>query len=266
MSIRIEKESERPALFTRGLYALYGLWFAVLFALLAAFTLCLIALVPGQARRRSIARLGARILFLLTGAWPRIEGLEHLPTGPAVVVANHASYLDGILLTAVLPSDYRFVIKSEVTKVPLMNFYLQRIGAHFVERFDPNKGARDTRRIMQTAANGDSLAFFPEGTFRNEPGLRRFHSGAFKVASRQQLPLVPLTINGTRDMLPADRLLPRPVALHVVISPPLTMTPGADTAAALSYCRSNILRHLDEPDLQPLSAAADGIAPQGQHR
>ena len=103
--------------------------------MLSLGTLGLVTLVPGENRRRGIARSGARLVFRLTGAWPKIEGLEHLPEQASVVVANHASYLDGILLTAVLPHRYRFVIKREITQVPVVNFFLNRIGAHFVERF-----------------------------------------------------------------------------------------------------------------------------------
>lgn len=266
MSKRTENHSERPNWLSRGLHGLYGTWFWLVFGALAAGTLCLIAITPGQTRRRSIARTGARLFFRLTGSWPQLEGLAHLPETAGIVVANHASYIDGILLTAVLSADYRFVIKREVTKVPLMNFYLQRIGSHFVERFDPTRGASDTRKIMQTAASGDSLAFFPEGTFRKEPGLRRFHSGAFKVATRKQLPLVPLTIKGTRRMLPAGSFLPRPGALHIAISPPFPVAPDTDAETALDYCRTRILERLDEPDLLDPAAAADGIAQQGQPR
>jgi len=233
----------------RSAHSLYGLWFGAVFSGLALTALCLIAVAPGQQRRRRIARYGARAVFALTAAWPNISGLRRLPDGPAIVVANHASYLDGILLTAVLPEDYRFVIKREVTQVPLVNFFLNRIGAHFVERFDKQRGASDARRIMQTADEGASLAFFPEGTFHAEPGLRRFHNGAFKVATRGMLPLVPLAIRGTREMLPADRILPRPARLEIMIDDPLLTDDGTDLQTALQHCRTRILSCLDEPDL-----------------
>ena len=191
-------------------HKLYGIWFVIVFAVFGLLAFCLIAITPGEARRRRIAALGAASVFRCAGAWPNISGLEKLPNRPSVVVANHASYLDGVLLTAVLPHRYRFVIKREITDVPLVSFFLKRIGAHFVERFDKQRGATDARKIMQTANNGESMAFFPEGTFRKEPGLRRFQNGAFKIATRSAMPLVPLTINGTRDMLRAETWLPIP--------------------------------------------------------
>jgi len=100
-------KNSRP--FTYFLTRAYGLWFVAVFACTAIFTLGLVAVMPGQDNRRRLARGSARLLFRLTGAWPVVRGLDQLPTQPAVVVANHASYLDGILLTAVLPHRFQFV-------------------------------------------------------------------------------------------------------------------------------------------------------------
>jgi 1-acyl-sn-glycerol-3-phosphate acyltransferase len=236
---------------TNFLSRAYGLWFVAVFACTAILTLGLVTVMPGQDNRRRLARGGARLLFRLTGAWPVIRGLDQLPTDAAVVVANHASYLDGILLTAALPHRFQFVIKREITQVPLVHFFLRRIGAHFVERFDAKKGATDARRIIQTATNGGSLVFFPEGTFRREPGLRRFHKGAFMIAARHGLPLVPLVINGSRSMLPAHEWLPRPGALEVLVQSPLPLTDSANPIQARDESRQAIMKELTEPDLHP---------------
>jgi 1-acyl-sn-glycerol-3-phosphate acyltransferase len=231
------------------LYGLYGLYFITLFASLALVTGCLLAVIPGQMNRRSAARQGGKLLFRLTGTWPDIEGLDYLPAGPSVVVANHASYMDGILLATVLPSRYQFVIKREITSIPGVHWYLRRIGAHFVDRFDVRKGATDARRIIQTATNGGSLAIFPEGTFRLEPGLRRFQNGAFTIAVRNHLPLVPITISGTREMLPAEVWLPKPAQLKVTIHQPYLTDAETDPITARDECRKNICSALNEPDL-----------------
>jgi len=236
---------------TNFLTRAYGIWFVAIFACTAILTLGLVAVMPGQNNRRRLARGGARLLFLLTGAWPVIRGLDQLPTTAAVVVANHASYLDGILLTAALPHRFQFVIKREITQVPLVHFFLRRIGAHFVERFDANKGATDARRILQTATNGGSLVFFPEGTFRREPGLRRFHKGAFMIASRHELPVVPVVINGTRSMLPAHEWLPRPGDLEIQVQSPLPLADSANPVQARDESRQAILKGLAEADLHP---------------
>lgn len=239
---------------------LWGLWFALVFAVMAALAVALACVVPGESRRRRWVRATARAVFRLTGSGPTVHGLERLPDTPAVAVANHASYLDGILLTAVLPERYHFVIKREVTQVPVMHFLLRRVGAHFVDRFDNTRGASDLRRIMATAGSGGSLAFFPEGTFRPEPGLRRFHNGAFAAAKRGGMPLVPVAIVGTRRMLPAGRALPMPARLAVHIGDPVLMRPDGETRAAIETCRARILAVLDEPDLAGDRGAAPDAA------
>jgi 1-acyl-sn-glycerol-3-phosphate acyltransferase len=259
MSERHKSNSLKPGLFTLLGHRLYGIWFWTVFACLASGTLCIFVLRPDERRCRHINRIAAGLVLRLTNSWPHIQGFELIPEEAAVVVANHSSYIDAILLAAVLPDRFRFVIKKEVTQVPLMNFYLNRIGAHFVERFDSQRGAADTRKIFKTAANGDSLAMFPEGTFRTEAGLRGFHKGAFKVAIRKGLPLVPLTIVGTRRMLSAANWLPRPTPLKVIIAEPLHTHSETVLADSMEYCRQHILDTLDEPDLQatPQSSPRD---------
>lgn len=190
------------------------------------------------------------MLLRLTGAMPRITGLEQLPDGPCIVAANHASYVDGVVLTAALPSRFRFVIKREMTRVPLAHFLLRRIGSQFVERFDTRRGASDARRVLALAESRHSLAFFPEGTFHAEPGLRRFQNGAFAAAVRGNLPLVPVVIRGSREMLAAGRWLPRPSPIAVIVKPPVNHNGETDAVAALlQSCRRSILEDLPEPDL-----------------
>lgn len=228
---------------------LYGIaaWFA--FLTVALLLLVVVTVLPGEQRRRTAMRQAARLFLTLTAAPLRIHGLEHLPE-PCIVAANHSSYMDGVILAAVLPPQFRFVIKREVTKVPLVHFFLRRIGSQFVERFDTRRGASDARRILALAESRQSLAFFPEGTFRAEPGLRRFQSGAFAAAVRGNVPLVPVIIRGARQMLSADMWLPRRSSLAVIVKPPVLHN-GEDDAVAelLRACRSSILEDLDEPDL-----------------
>lgn len=238
-------------------HALYGLWFAAVFLVCVPVTLVLVTVLPGLGRRRAAARSGARLLFLATGMGPGIDNRRHLPARPCVVVANHASYLDGIILCAALPPRFAFVIKSEMQRVPLAHYLLRRIGAQFVERFHHGRSARDARTILRRAHVGESLAFFPEGTFHAEPGLRRFRGGAFAVALKAQAPLVPAVIQGSRHALPSRRLLPRPQRLRVTLLEPVD-TAGQTPASLAILSRTRILQHLDEPDLHP---AAETAAP-----
>jgi 1-acyl-sn-glycerol-3-phosphate acyltransferase len=229
---------------------IYGTSAWIIFLVFALTTVLIAMILPGEKNRRRLTRAAARTVFTILGARPKTSGLQHLPSEPCVVVANHASYLDGIILHAVLPERFCFVIKSEMSGVPVAGFLLRRIGAQFVERFDARKGARDMRRLIGISQSGASIAFFPEGTFEKEAGLRRFRSGAFAAAISGGLPLVPVAIRGSRQMLPSGRNLPVPGRLEVEILPPVYHEQGeGDKKQLAAACRNSILEVLGEPDL-----------------
>jgi 1-acyl-sn-glycerol-3-phosphate acyltransferase len=232
----------------------YTVLAAMLFLAVALLALLVILPLPGLARRRKVVRLAARTGLALTGMRLSIRHAGRLPAGPCVVVANHASYIDGVLLKAALPARFAFVIKREMNDVPLAGLLLRRIGAEFVDRGRGQRGARDARRVFRTAANGTSLAFFPEGTFEPEPGLLRFHSGAFVTAVRNGYPVVPVVIHNARRALPPGLLWPWPTRIDIEIFEPLLSVEGQAEQAVADLrrrARAQILEHLDEPDLAP---------------
>ena len=128
---------------------------------------------------------------------------------------------------------------------------MRRIGAEFVERFELARGVEDARQVARAARHGKTLVFFPEGTFTRTPGLLPFHMGAFIVAAEAGVPLVPVTIRGTRSILRPDQWFPRRGTISVIIGAPFTPE-GADWSAAIKLrdaARAEILRHCGEPDL-----------------
>jgi 1-acyl-sn-glycerol-3-phosphate acyltransferase len=129
-----------------------------------------------------------------------------LPKTPCVVVANHASYIDAIAIVGALPPDFAFVIKKEMMRAPLAGLLLRRLGAQFVERFDRHKGATDARRVLKLAATGQSLMFFPEGTFDETRQIGKFLGGAFTIAERAEMPVAAIAIHGTRAVMPPGGL------------------------------------------------------------
>ena len=135
----------------RHVYAAYAL---TAFALLAIVALLLILPVPWLSLRRRIARRFARIALAACGMRLAVTHPERLGPEPCIVVANHSSYLDGIVLYAALPPTFGFVIKREMSRVPLANLLLRRIGAHYVDRSRGHKGARDTRKLLRQANAG----------------------------------------------------------------------------------------------------------------
>ena len=182
----------------------------------------------------------------------RVEGLERIERDtPCVIIANHASYLDGLVLSFVLPGIPAFIVKRELAGNFFARLFLQRIGCQFVERFDARRGIEDTRRLQHLARSGQTLVFFPEGTFVRAPGLKPFRMGAFLVAVEAGLPLVPVAITGTRHILPADVWRPRRGRVTVHIGEPIPPA-GGDWAAAVKLrdgARAQMLLHTGEPDL-----------------
>jgi 1-acyl-sn-glycerol-3-phosphate acyltransferase len=172
------------------------------FLVLGLTVLLINSFLPDLQRRRRVARVFARAFLRVIGVPLSVEGSELLPQTPCVVVANHASYIDGIVAVAALPANFAFVIKKEMLKVPLAGFLLQRLGSEFVERFDRHKGAADARRMLRLAGTGQSLVFFPEGTFDHVRRIGKFLGGAFTVAARSSMPIVAVAIHGTREMFP----------------------------------------------------------------
>jgi len=250
-------QSARPGL-ARLLYGI-GTWLQ--FLLLGATLVAVLLLTPGLARRRRLVRATARLALRLAGMRLELRGFERLRE-PCIVVANHSSYLDGVVLCATLPPWFSFVIKREMARVPLAGTLLRRIGSEFVTRGDragANRtgGARDARRLLRQAESGQALVFFPEGTFGSDIGLRHFHIGAFAAAARADLPLLPVVIHGTRRCLPPDSAWPRPGTIRVEALASLAAHESASEQDVREHAlqlraaaRAALLAVLDEPDLE----------------
>ncbi len=101
-----------------------------------------------------------------------------------------------------------------------MRLLLRGIGTRFVERFDVEASVEAAHELDRRAAQGESLAFFAEGTFRRESGLREFHMGAFVAAASAGIPVVPVALRGTRSVLRDGQWLPRRALVQIIVLPP----------------------------------------------
>ncbi len=231
------------------LYAAYA-W--GLFALLGPVTWLLMALSPRQSWSWGVFGAAGRLLARLSATPLTVEGLHNIPeTGPFVLVANHSSYLDGLVLVAVLPRRVSFVVKRELGEHFVARVFLDRLDAEYVERFDTQRSADDARRLARAVQQGRPVGFFPEGTFIRMSGLLPFRLGAFAAAAEADVPVVPVTIRGTRAILLAEQVLPRRGAISVIVGEPI-YPQGRDWSAAIALrdaARAEILRRSGEPDL-----------------
>ena len=220
---------------------LYTAYCLAVFILLGLTVLVVNLFVPSLRRRRSVAGLFSRIFLRAAGIPFAVDGRDRLPQVPCVVVANHASYIDGLVAAAALPPDFAFVIKKEMVRVPLAGLLLRRLGSQFVERFDRHKGGVDARRVLKLAATGQSLVFFPEGTFTEIRQVGKFHGGAFTAAARSDMPVVTMAIHGTRAVLPPEGFAVHRLPIRVEI---LDVLSASD---ARQHSRELIAQAVGEP-------------------
>ena len=236
--------------FNELLYAAY-VW--ALFLLLAPLVWSAVAVMGRPLNARPLIRGAARLLLRLTRTPLTVAGLEHLPNSPCLLAVNHASYLDGIVLTAALPADFphAFVAKREFVNHFVPRLFLHGIGAVFVERFDARQGVEDVDQVMTALADGKAPVFFPEGTFDRRPGLRAFRTGAFAVAAKAGVPIVPVALRGVRSMLREDDWFPYRGAASVRFGAPIAPagTEWQNVMLLRDHVRGEILRHCGEPDL-----------------
>lgn len=236
----------------------FALYVWALFVVALSIAWPMVACTPGLERRwRWLGWLSRRLLGF-AGCGPDVQGVEHIPKSPGfVVVANHSSYLDGMVLTSVLPRPVAFVAKQELRENFFARVFLSRLACEFVERFDRSRGAEDARQITERLRKGESLAIFPEGTLHRMPGLLPFHLGAFLAAVEADAAVLPVTLRGTRSVLRDASRFPRRGRIRVHVSEILSPAEhGGDEASAWdraialrSAARAQMLRHCGEPDL-----------------
>lgn len=230
---------------------LYGIYCWLVFIGCIFFAILAAVLVPGLERRRRYVAACSRTIFRLVGVHVSLRGYENLPTGHCIVVSNHASIVDGVLLQGFLPPRFSFVVKAEMRRFPAVHYLMRRVGSRFVERFETSASARDARDLLRAASAGESLTFFAEGTVTSKPGLNRFRAGAFVAAIKASIPIVPICISGSRRILAAHTLLPRHGHLRIDILNPVEPSHGAfaNSKELAELSRQRILEVLDEPDL-----------------
>jgi 1-acyl-sn-glycerol-3-phosphate acyltransferase len=201
--------------------AAFGVWVGLLLLVTTPPLWALVLLLRGRAAD-AVVRRWCRMALALAGCRLRVVGAERLPAaGPIVFAANHASYLDAVVLLAAIARPFRFVAKRELGAWPVVGAIIGRAGHLKVERADPSRSVEDARRVTDALRGGDSLFFFPEGTFVARRGLLPFRLGTFKAAVEARCPVVPVAIRGTRAILPSDAWLPRRGPITVTIGPPI---------------------------------------------
>ena len=212
----LEKALARISLGMRGV-KIYGA-----LALYAPLSFVAISFLDRKAARRfehASARLALRLLT------PRAailaKSLRFEDGKAALLVCNHASYLDVIALRALLAEDFIFVAKREVRDYPFVGRFIERCGHICVERKDAQRSAIDASQVTEALHRGERVLVFPEGTFTHADGVRPFRLGAFRAAADAGCAVIPLALKGTRRMLRDGQIIPRRGELSLWVGEPL---------------------------------------------
>lgn len=215
-----------------------------------------ISLFESSGRKQiAVARAWARCLLSVSGVRVKAEGLEKIaPNGSYVFVSNHLSYMDTPVVLANIPAQFRFLAKSGLFQIPLLGTHLARAGHIPVPRED----ARAAVKTMTTAAQvirerGISLLIFPEGGRSPDGDLASFKEGAAYIAIRAGVPLVPIALKGTREILPygSGHVRSGRVTMRIGDPIPTDQVQLRDRGQITDQLRDRIASMLDE---QPIHA------------
>jgi 1-acyl-sn-glycerol-3-phosphate acyltransferase len=190
---------------------------------MGTLVLLLLNLFPARQVNRVIPIWWARINLGVIPATVTVSGREHLdPRQSYVIVANHLSHIDILTVYAHLGLDIRWVMKEELRKVPVIGVASAGLGHVFVNRGDRHAAVQALNAAKQRLAeDGASLLFFPEGTRSRDGRLHAFKKGAFVMAKDMNLPVLPVTLRGTDNVLPALTLGLLPGRTEIIIHRPI---------------------------------------------
>jgi 1-acyl-sn-glycerol-3-phosphate acyltransferase len=175
-----------------------------------------------------IGRLWGRGLLAVLGVRTTVTGLEHLPAGPAVYAANHSSMLDIPIAFATLSADFRFIHKRSLHLLPLIGWYLLLAGHVAIDRANPFRAHKSLEAAARCLRGGTSVTVFPEGTRSRRQQVERFKRGTIVLALDAGVPLVPVSLDGVKRVIPRGILSLRAGEVRVRVHAPV----ATDTSVA----------------------------------
>lgn len=211
------------------LYQPYKWLFYIPFLYINTVILGMIAVLLGLFKLKRAADIcgvtWARVNSYTAPVFVKVRGKEHIVKGQSyVIVANHRSSFDILISYAFLGLRFKWVMKKELAKVPGLGFGSKAIGHIFIDRSNTKKAIESMKNARERIKDGISVLFFPEGTRSKTGRLLSFKKGAFYFAIDLKLPILPVTINGTEDILPPDTFNLSPGTAEIIFHPPINTT------------------------------------------
>ncbi|MBD0372509.1 MAG: 1-acyl-sn-glycerol-3-phosphate acyltransferase [Pyrinomonadaceae bacterium] len=177
---------------------------------------------PGGRRQHWCARVWCRLIARTAGARVRVYGAEHIrPNTSYVFLSTHQSYMDIPAMLGYLPAQLRIAAKKILFRIPFMGWHLWRAGHIPIDRSSTQNAVMSMQRAASYLKQGICAFVFPEGTRSRDGLLHRFKKGGFKLALQAQVPIIPITIIGTRRILPPDSIIFRPGPIDMYVDEPI---------------------------------------------
>ncbi|SCY01604.1 lysophospholipid acyltransferase family protein [Alkaliphilus peptidifermentans] len=170
---------------------------------------------------QNLAHNWAKKLVLLTGSNVEVLGLENIPDGPVLFVSNHQGNFDIPILLSSLPKSISFVAKIELKKLPIINRWMEFLECVFIDRKDLRQSLRAITKAIEVLKSGQSMVIFPEGTRSKGSQLQPFKPGSLKMATKANVPIIPVTIKGSYKIMEANNNKITPAKVQVIISEPI---------------------------------------------
>jgi 1-acyl-sn-glycerol-3-phosphate acyltransferase len=212
----------------RTLYQPYK--YFVFIPLLGVFTFTMgisamiLAFTVGEKTGSLCGVLWARLLSLITPMWISVSGRENIDKKQSyVVVSNHQSQFDILMLYGWLGVDFKWVMKMELRTVPVLGVACDKLGHIYIDRSNTQAALSSINTAKKKIVGGTSVLFFPEGSRSIDGHLKEFKKGAFKMALDLNVPILPVTINNTRKILPSNTADLFPGAASMTIHTPVSI-------------------------------------------
>lgn len=225
----------------------------VLFLNLSTFLLSLpcfvLAIFSKDLASRTVASFWGRVNLWWSFVSISVSGREHMQPGQSyIVVSNHQSYYDIYALYGFSGIDLRFVMKQELRNIPVLGWICDVMGHIYLDRTNIEAAINSLQTAREKIAGGKSIVFFPEGTRSPDGRLQAFKRGAFKMAVELDLPILPVTLQGTSEILPAGRWDLFPGHIHLAIHPPISVAglTQTDTRALMQDTHKQMQEYLGE--------------------
>ncbi len=171
--------------------------------------------------KNKVPRSWSSRLLQIVGADVQVLGGENLPTGAVLFVANHVGSFDIPVLIAHLPKPFGFISKIEVLKIPIVGSWMKIMNCVFLDRKNRNDSTKAIGTGVDVLKNGHSLLIFPEGTRSKGGPIRPFKAGSFRLALDAGVPIVPIAIRGTAEIMEKNKNIMKPARVFVHILPAL---------------------------------------------